>query len=210
MARKSQAIDCKRFFIGKGWRFYCIETGRIMESTPGKGRQEMKRSPSRRSRRVHPFLYATALIFLAGGVTFAADPSREIPVARDRGGSEFKVDIAQDGTRQTATPTASLAEPTWDRITGQIERRTGIDLRQADSLDGAPQAPRPEGTPEKEITARDAKALLKTLRDCIRNQGSSAGPPPPSAEPPPAAPASGSGGRHATVEGGSASPMGRN
>jgi hypothetical protein len=163
--------------------------------------------PSRRNQWIHPFLCAAALFFLGGGGSFAADPARAIPVARDRGGSEVTVEITQPGSRQSATPTASLAEPTLDRIAGQIKRRTGVDLRQGDSLD---ETSRHEEVPGKEITARDAKTLLKTLRGVIRNKGAPAATPASNADSSPPAPANIPEGWHAIAEESSTSRTGRN
>ncbi len=125
-------------------------------------------STSRRSPWMRSFRFALPLLVLGGGVPFAAEVTREIPVARDRGGSECTVEITRDGARQTATPTASITEPTLERIAGQIEERTGIDLRQGDSL---AKTFRSAGIPEGEITARDAKAMLRELRDGVRGNG---------------------------------------
>ena len=165
----------------------------------------MKPHPARRIWWVRSFTITCLLACPAVDGPFAAELAREIPVARDRGGSEVKVEITREGARQSAVPTASLAEPTFDRITGQIEKRTGLDLRQGDSP-----AKAPAGVADGEITARDAKMLLRTLRDRIRGKGAHAVHPPASPELPAADHATVSAERPTITEGSSAAPAGRN
>ena len=119
----------------------------------------------RRARTVR--ILAPACIFgcLAFGTSFGTEPERKIPVAGDRRGSELAVEITRDGSRTTAAPTATIAGPTMGRIREQIERRTGIDPGQVDS---GPDATAPAAAPNREITARDARGLIKALRDAAR------------------------------------------
>jgi hypothetical protein len=158
----------------------------------------MKAHPPLLHRRVCRFGLTCMLACLAVSAPFAADLGQEIHVAKDRGGSELKVEITPDGARQTATPSASIAQPTIGRIREQIGQRTG--MRQEDPPGKPFEA---GGSPEGEITARDAKSLIKTLRDYIRGSGARA-------ESPVTDPATVSGEKHATVDGDSASIPGRN
>jgi len=127
----------------------------------------MKTAFSRRIRRLPPLFLVIGFAVVAAGIGRAADTDRKIPVTRDRGGNEVSVVIAPDGDRQTATPSARLAGPTADRTVEQIEKRTGIDLGHSDPIK---KLSRESGKSDGELTARDAKDLLRALRDSMRRK----------------------------------------
>jgi hypothetical protein len=145
------------------------------------------------------------LVCIACRAPFAAELERVIPVAKDRCGNELKVEITGDRPRQTATPTASLADPTIGRIRQQIERATGMDLRQdqptGETVDSV-------GTPRPEITARDVRCLFRALRDAVKERRAPASPPNANGEA--ALTDSASAEQHAAAQGNAPAPAGRN
>ena len=81
----------------------------------------------RRSARVPMIGFASlafVLAFLACGAAVASDVERQIPVIRDTAGSGLTIEISREWTRQTATPSLTLTDPTLRRIEVRIAKAT--------------------------------------------------------------------------------------
>jgi hypothetical protein len=126
-----------------------------------------------------------ALAFLACGAAMASDVERQIPVTRDTAGSGLTLEITREGTRQTATPSLMLNNPTVERIEERIAKKTArlaakeipSEATVAGSVPGIGQTGTPRedsGRPgtslswlppvPEEITVRNVKRFLKELR----------------------------------------------
>jgi len=127
----------------------------------------METAFSRRMRRFAPLFLVIGFALVIGGVVRAEDTVRKIPVARDRAGSEISVEIAPDGARRTATPSARLAGPVPGRAVERFEKHTGIDLGKSDAVE---KLSTEAGKDNGELSARDAKSLLRALRDSLRGK----------------------------------------
>jgi hypothetical protein len=134
---------------------------------------------------------AFALVFLACMDAMASDMERQIQVTRDAAGSGVTMEISREGTRQTATPSLTLNNPTVQRVEERIDRMIDRLAAQeipseatvAGSLPGIGLA----GTPREdsgrtetalsslpplpgEITIRNVKNFLKGLRACRKEK----------------------------------------
>ena len=128
---------------------------------------------------------AVAVAFLSCGAAMASDIERQIPVIRDSANSGVTMEISREGTRQTATPSLTLNNPTVQRIEDRIAKKTaGLaekripyeaaveDLHSRIVQTGTPREDtgRPETTLSSpppvagEITVRGVQSLLKGLR----------------------------------------------
>jgi len=137
---------------------------------------------SGRVQRIGLAALALSLAFLACGAAMASDVERQIPVIRDAAGSGLTMEISREGSRQTATPSLTLNEPTVQRIEDRLTKK-------ASGLATPSEAPAPgsvspidlTGTPREdsgrsetnrssrppvpeEITVRSVQGFLKGLR----------------------------------------------
>jgi hypothetical protein len=115
--------------------------------------------------------FAFALAFLYGGGAMASDVERQLPVIRDTAGSGLTTEISREGTRQTATLSITLYDPTVQRIEDRIVKKfprsaakeippgtLRKDSRRSETaLSSVPPVP-------GEITVRSVRGFLKGLR----------------------------------------------
>lgn len=145
----------------------------------------MKMQSAGRMERIGYAALAFTVAILACGGASASDVERQIPVIRDSAGSGLTVGISREGTRQTATPSILLNDPTSRRIEDRIVKN-GTRLMENKTLPGARTAdlPSPAGLTRSlqqeagktvtsiaslppvpgEITIRSVKGFLKSLR----------------------------------------------
>ena len=110
----------------------------------------------RSAERVERFKFAAlafALAILACISAMASDVEQQIPVIRDTAGSGLSIEISREGTRQTATPSLTLYNPTIQEIEDRIIRIVKITARLAE-----------KEIPPGEITVGSMQGFLKTLR----------------------------------------------
>ena len=138
--------------------------------------------------RVHRIGFAAlpfSLALLACGAATASDVERQILVTRDTAGSGMAMEISREGTRQTATPSLTLNNPTIERIGERIAKKinglASTEIPSGATAAGPALGICPTGTiredsgqpktslssmpplPE-EITVRSVKSYLKRLR----------------------------------------------
>jgi len=128
---------------------------------------------------------AFVLAFLVCGAAIASDVERQIPVIRDTAGSGLTIEISREGTRQTATPSLTLTDPTLRRIEDRIVKATARLAARVTFAEEAVEDAVPRigmgGTPRKdpgppqatlsslpplpgEITIRNVRNFLKGVR----------------------------------------------
>lgn len=109
-------------------------------------------------------LLAVVSVCLSFGVSGASEVERVIPVVRDDLGNGIDVEIARDGSRQTATPCVSVARPPDEASASPCSIGT-LRRRAAQGRVSKPAVAVPE-----EITARNAKGVFKALRAAYREK----------------------------------------
>ena len=128
---------------------------------------------------------AFSLASLACGAAMASDVERQIPVIRDDAGSGLTMEISREGSRQTATPSLTLNEPTVQRIEDRIAKIVAgfaaKEISSEASVTGSVRGIGLTGTPREdsgrseanlssrppvpeEITVRSMHGFLKGLR----------------------------------------------
>jgi hypothetical protein len=125
------------------------KTRRTLEN----GEREMKIRTAERVQRFRFVALAFALAFLACMDALASDVERQIPVIRDTAGNGLTTEISREGTRQTATPSLMLYDPTLQEIEDRIVRIVKKTDRSA-----------AKEIPPGEITVRNGKGFLMGLR----------------------------------------------
>jgi hypothetical protein len=102
--------------------------------------------------------------FLMVGSAYGSEVDRVIPVVRDDSGNRIHVEIARDGSRQTATPCISLARPVVEETASPCSIGT-LRKRAAQAKVSKPSVVVPE-----EITARNVKNVFRTLRAALKEK----------------------------------------
>ena len=138
-----------------------LENGGTIMKIPGAGRLQ----------RIGFAALSFALAFLACGAAMASDVERQIPVIRDTAGSGLTMEISREGTRQTATPSVTLNNPTVQRIEDWTAKKIAQwSEKEIPSGTVREDSGRPEATLSSlppvpgEITVRSAQKFLKELR----------------------------------------------
>ncbi len=113
----------------------------------------MKMRSAGRVQRIGFAALSFALAFLACGAAMASDVERQIPVIRDTAGSGVTIETSREGTRQTATPSLTLYNPTVHQAGNRIVRIVKKTTRLAE-----------KEIPPGEISAGSVRGFIKALR----------------------------------------------
>jgi len=156
-----------------------------MGRTGKNGGREMKMRSAGQVQRIGFAALAFSLASLACGAAMASDVERQIPVIRDAAGSGLTMEISREGSRQTATPSLTLNEPTVQRIEDRIAKIVAgfaaKEISSEASVTGSVRGIGLTGTPREdsgrseanlssrppvpeEITVRSMHGFLKGLR----------------------------------------------
>jgi hypothetical protein len=103
--------------------------------------------------------------FLMVGSAYGSEVERVIPVFRDGLGNGIHVEIARDGSRQTATPCVSVARPAAEETDSPCGIGTLRKRAAQAKVSSIPAVAAPG-----EITARNVKNVFRTLRSALKEK----------------------------------------